>query len=55
MERRGPVPKDVCQHRSPPRRGGAVRCQGTHGSTRALLDGEAGSNAEGCVAALELS
>jgi hypothetical protein len=55
MERWGPVPNDVCQHRSPLRRGGAVRCRGTHGRTRALLDGEAGSNAKGRVAALEPS
>jgi hypothetical protein len=52
---RGPETGDTCQRQSPPRRRGGVQCQGTHGSARALLDGEAGSGASGYVVAPEHS
>jgi hypothetical protein len=51
----GPELRDVCQHRSPTRRSGGVRCQGMRGSAEALLDGEAGSEASRHVAAPEPS
>jgi hypothetical protein len=54
-ERRGLKLTDVWQRWSPPRQFGGVLCQGTLGSTGAILDGEAGFSAEGCVAALEPS
>jgi hypothetical protein len=49
--RHGPELRDACQHRSPPRRRGGVRCRGTCGSVRALLDGVTGSGASNHVAA----
>jgi hypothetical protein len=45
----------MCQRRSPPLRRDAVRSRGTCFSVGALLGGEAGSDAEGHVAALEPS
>jgi hypothetical protein len=45
----------VWQHRSPPEQGGGLWSHGTHGSTGAILCGEAGSGAAGRVAAPEPS
>jgi hypothetical protein len=51
----GPEPMDVCQRRSPPRRGGEVRRRGTRGYAGALLDVEVGSRVLGHVAGPEHS
>jgi hypothetical protein len=51
----GLEPRDAGPHRSPPRWRGGVCCRGTCDSTRALLDREAGSGAEGRVVASEPS
>jgi hypothetical protein len=48
-------PWDTCQQRSPLPRRGAVRSRRTRVSVGALLGGEVGSGAKGCVAALEPS
>jgi hypothetical protein len=51
--RRGPVPWDTWQRRSPYEQGGRIQSRGTHGSTGALLSREAGSGAAGHMAAPE--
>jgi hypothetical protein len=55
LERRGLKPCDTRQRQSPSLRWGEVRIHETRGGTRALLSGEAGSRAAGCMAALEPS
>jgi hypothetical protein len=53
--RRGPVPWDTWQHRSPPQQGGEAQSHRTRDSVRDLLGRLVGSGAVGHVAAPEPS